>query len=289
MVRLNKNRSRAAADLTPSLGRRLIGPVPRIAPPTKSASPSARVSPDSRTRLLRYALNVLECLLHEPRSLGISEVAARLGLPKSTTFRILCSLVELGMVRKDEATRRYSLSSRVFGFVHELTLHFGPIGRFSHVLRREAERLHASVYVSTLSGGFTYVVAASGALGDSFALGGQAPVHASSAGKVLVGAQGKSEWAAYAPQKGMAKLTRHTNTDPARFLLEVEQAARQGVAWNREESALNYVSVAAPIVEPGRTPRFAVAILFDKRELALRDLRGLEEAVRGIARRLGAA
>ena len=141
-----------------------------------SPSPSARASSDSRTRLLRHALNVLECLLHEPRSLGISEVAARLARPKSTTFRILGALVELGMVRKDEATRRYSLSSRVFGFVHELTLHFGPIGRFSHVLRKEAERLRASVYVSTLSGGFTYVVAASGALGDSFALGGQAVI-----------------------------------------------------------------------------------------------------------------
>ena len=288
MVRLNKNRSRAAADLTRPPARRLIGSVPRLVPPM-SPSPSARASSDSRTRLLRHALNVLECLLHEPRSLGISEVAARLARPKSTTFRILGALVELGMVRKDEATRRYSLSSRVFGFVHELTLHFGPIGRFSHVLRKEAERLRASVYVSTLSGGFTYVVAASGALGDSFALGGQAPVHASSAGKVLVAAQAREEWAAYAPRKGGPKLTRHTNSDPGRFLLELEEAARQGVAWNREESALNYVSVAAPIPEPGRMPRFAVAILMDKRELPLRDLRGLEDAVRGIARRLGLA
>jgi DNA-binding IclR family transcriptional regulator len=288
MVRLQKSRSRSQPDLTPPVVRRLIGSVIRFAPPM-SASPSARPSSDPRTRLLRYALRVLECLLHEPRSLGISEVAALLVLPKSTTFRILSALVELGMVHKDTRTRRYSLSSRVFGFVHELTLHFGQIGRFSDVLRKEAARLRASIYISTLSGGFTYVVAASGAHGDSFALGGQAPVHASSAGKVLVAAHPREEWAAYAPHKSLAKLTRHTNTDPARFLLEVEQAAREGVAWNREESALNYISVAAPIPEPGRLPRFAVALLIDKQELPLRDLRELEEAAREIARRLGAA
>ena len=254
-----------------------------------SANHPARPSADSRTRQLRHALNVLGCLLHEPRSLGISEVAARLALPKASTFRLLSALVELGMVHKDAATRRYSLSSRVFGFVHELTLHFGPLARYPHVLREEAERLRASVYVSALSGGFTYVVAASGARGDSFALGGQAPVHASSAGKVLVAAHPRAEWPAYAPPRDAAKLTPRTNTDPQRFLLEVAQAAREGVAWNRGESAANYVSVAAPIPEPGRLPRFAVAILIGRDELPLRDLRGLEDAVRGIARRLGAA
>jgi DNA-binding IclR family transcriptional regulator len=45
--------------------------------------------------------------------------------------------------------------------------------------------------------------------------------------------------------------------------------------------------VAAPIIEPGRAPRFAVAILVDKREVPLRDLRELEDAVKRIARRLG--
>jgi DNA-binding IclR family transcriptional regulator len=256
-------------------------------PPAMNSSGRVERPRDARTRLLRYALNVMDCLLHEPRSLGISEVAARLRLPKSTTFRILHALVELEMVHKDPATRRYSLSSRVFGFVHELTIHFGPIGRFSHVLRKEAERLKASLYVSTLSGGFTYVVAASGARGDSFALGGQAPVYASSAGKVLVALRPEKEWENYAPTHAAQKLTRHTNTDGARFRLEMQEARTHGVAWNREESALNYYSVAAPIIEPGRAPRFAVAILVDKREVPLRDLRELEDAVKRIARRLG--
>ena len=244
---------------------------------------------DPRTRLLRYALDVMNCLLHEPRSLGISEVATRLSLPKSTTFRVLHALVELEMVHKDPGTRRYSLSSRVFGLVHELTVHFGPIGRFSRVLRAEAARLRASLYVSTLCGGFTYVVAASGSLGDSFALGGHAPVYASSAGKVLVACHPQSEWAEYAPARSAEKLTPHTNTDPARFLLELEGARQTGVAWNREESSLHHLSVSAAIPEAGRTPRFAVAILFKKEEMILRDPREWEEAVRRIARRLGAS
>jgi len=256
---------------------------------TMDSTRNPRRPTDPRTRLLRYALDVMNCLLHEPRSLGISEVAARLSLPKSTTFRILHALVELEMVHKDLGSRRYSLSPRVFGLVHELAIHFGPIGRFSKVLRVESAHLRASLYVSTLCGGSTYVVAASGSLGDSFALGGHAPVYASSAGKVLVACHPQTEWMEYAPSRSAEKLTPYTNTDPARFLMELQGARQTGVAWNREESSPHHLSVSAAIPEAGRTPRFAVAILFKKEELILRDPEELEEAVRRIARLLGAS
>lgn len=244
---------------------------------------------DPRARLLRSSLQVMECLLHEPRSLGISEVATRLTLPKSTTFRILKALVELSMVQKDTVTNRYSLNSSVFGFIHELTFHFGPIGRFTNILRGESARIGSSLYVSAMSGGQTFVVAASGGLGDSFTLGEHAPVYASSAGKVIVAQYPASEWASYAPEKASRKLTKHTNTDAGRFLLEIEYVASQGVAWNREESALGYVSVAAPIIEQLRTPRFAVAILIPKPQLAFLDPADLEASVCKIAKRLADA
>ena len=138
----------ARGEFLPRAGGR--GRVRRV---SQTPPRSLRRPADPRTRLLRSALDVMNCLLHEPRSLGISEVAARLALPKSTTFRVLRALVELELVHKDAGTRRYSLTSRVFGLAHELSLHFGPLGRFSKVLRSEAARLRASLYVSTLCGG----------------------------------------------------------------------------------------------------------------------------------------
>ena len=274
----------ARGEFLPRAGAR--GSVGRV---SKTPPRSPRRPADPRTRLLRSALDVMNCLLHEPRSLGISEVAARLALPKSTTFRVLRALVELELVHKDAGTRRYSLTSRVFGLAHELSLHFGPLGKFSKVLRSEAARLRASLYVSTLCGGFTYVVAASGSLGDSFALGGHAPVYASSAGKILVAGHPREEWPAYAPSRSAVKLAPRTNVDPVRFARELEEAQRTGVAWNREESSLRHISVSAAIPEAGRVPRFAVAILFRREELVLRDTRELEDAVRRIAARLASS
>ena len=240
----------------------------------------------SQTRVLKFALATLNCLLLEPRSLGITEVATRLGLPKSTTFRVLSSLVELDVVEKDPASLRYSLNTSVFRFIHELAAHFGPLGRFSEVLRKEAKSLNCSLYICSLSSGNTYVVAASGSLGDSFALGLHAPVHASSAGKVLVAAKAKEQWSVYAPEPDTPKLTKYTNTSAPRFFLELEAAKKNGVAWSREETSLGYVSIAAPIKEKLRIPRLAVAMLLPKESLAFCDLNKLEKDIKSVAKRL---
>jgi len=138
-----------------------------------------------------------------------------------------------------------------------------------------------------LCGGNTYVVAASGTLGDTFALGEQAPVYASSAGKAVVSQYPRERWVEFAPDATAKKLTKHTNTDPELFYKELERARDSGVAWNHRESSLDAISVAAPIHEPGRDPRFAVAILLpDDQAFFIDDRADLEQRVRKIAKKL---
>ena len=65
-------------------------------------------------------MKILECLSHE-RSFGITELAARvsangncLRMNKSTVYRFLTSLKELGFVRQDPETEKYSLTLKLF-------------------------------------------------------------------------------------------------------------------------------------------------------------------------------
>ncbi|WP_157067016.1 helix-turn-helix domain-containing protein, partial [Alicyclobacillus shizuokensis] len=60
-------------------------------------------------RSLTTALRVLQCFSMEEPELGVTEIALRLGVGKSTVHRILTTLERNGFVRKDEATRRYRL------------------------------------------------------------------------------------------------------------------------------------------------------------------------------------
>jgi IclR family acetate operon transcriptional repressor len=62
--------------------------------------------PSSRDR----ALSIVELLVHEVRGLPMSEVADRLGIPRTATHRLLGDLKEMGYVKQDEETARYFLT-----------------------------------------------------------------------------------------------------------------------------------------------------------------------------------
>ena len=240
----------------------------------------------AQSRLLGHTLHILDCLINSPRSLGVSEIASELDLAKSTCHRLLNAMVDQQIVQKEPHTKRYSLNPVVFSYIHRLATHFGPIGGFIKQLRKMAKELNLSLYVSVLCGGNTYVIAASGKLGDSFALGEQAPVYASSVGKVLVAHFPQEKWKNFAPDNSSIRLTKYTNLDPEKFYKELERSLKSGVAWNNQESSLEAISVASPILEPGRMPRFAVAILQSQKELSVFGRAEREEIVKKVSNKL---
>src|SRR4030065_2675636 len=60
------------------------------------------------------ASNILKCLSGDKTHFKISEIARQLRLDRSTTYRILLSLEECGLVEKDQKTGEYSLGLSTF-------------------------------------------------------------------------------------------------------------------------------------------------------------------------------
>lgn len=60
------------------------------------------------------AIDVLSCIAEwDAPSVGVTEIAAQLALPKAAVYRLLSSLRVKGLVEMDEKTHRYSLGLRV--------------------------------------------------------------------------------------------------------------------------------------------------------------------------------
>ncbi len=248
--------------------------------------PSASVADRPPTTLLNQGIAMVRHLAHSPRSLGVTEIAKQMNLPKSSTFRILTILGELGFVQKGEASGRYSVSPEIFSFVYELTHHFAPTKRFETIMIECAERWRCSVYISMLSGTHSYVVSAMGPTGGTLALGSSCPAYASSAGKIIVAALDESQWPSFAPQPDDAPLTAYTNHEAERFYRELRVAREQGVAWNLRESTESDVSVAALVPEANQPPRLAAALLIPYKDMLTHDKERLAERVRELAQRL---
>ena len=65
-------------------------------------------------RSLRRAFSLLEAVAATPAGMSLGELAKAAELHTSTTFHLLKTLLSLGYVRRDEATKRYFVGSRLF-------------------------------------------------------------------------------------------------------------------------------------------------------------------------------
>lgn len=102
---------------------------------------------------LKSAVAILECFSSDAAELAVTEVAARLSMPKSTVSRLLQTMAEQRLVEQDEVTRRYRVGL--------LPLRLGQL-YYRHV--RVVELVEAEIEALVNETGFTgYVGVLNGA------------------------------------------------------------------------------------------------------------------------------
>lgn len=200
--------------------------------------------------VVRSTFAILE-ELSRSQLMGLREVTQTTGIPKSTVFRILSTLVDLGYVTR-EANRNYRINPRLSRLVSD--------GAMSEELRRLALPLMHELrdkYGETVNLGLqeldkvTYleVVPSEFALRLQESRGASVPAHASALGKAIL---------AFSPQEEVDKLlrghrlervTEHTISDPETFLGELKRVRSAGVAFDRGEGSMLAVCIGAPILD----------------------------------------
>jgi len=210
--------------------------------------------------------------------LGVSELARRAQLSKSTAFRVL------GMLERNGVVERVGTNYRLGARLHELGWAVYAPGheRIRDLLTPFVTDLYEltreTVQLATLHG--TEVVYLAKLYGhrpvpSPSRIGGRLPAHCTAVGKALL---------AYDPDAAAAALcvplrrfTAHTITDPVMLAAELDTIRREGIAFDNEESQLGLNCVAAPVISPRGGVVAALSISgprgrIDTRRLA-RDLR----------------
>jgi DNA-binding IclR family transcriptional regulator len=209
--------------------------------------------------------------------LTLNELAARTGLPVSTTYRLVSELVDWGGLE------------RVPGGGYRVGLRMWEIGTLAprgETLRAVAlpfmsdlsEATHEHVHLAVLDGTeVLYVEKLDGrrATPARTRRGGRLPLHATAAGKVLL---------AYAPESlfrevvaaGLQRYTAHTVVAAGHLRRALAEIRRSGIGYAREELTVGLNAVASPVLDPdGR----AVAALSVTLPSGRTDLRRLGPAV----------
>lgn len=193
--------------------------------------------------------------------LGVSELARRVGVGKSTAHRVVWTLVQEELLEKVEDTGLFRLTStmRNLGVNAEtaLSLHQAATGPLDQLRSITGHTLHVAILDGT---DVLYVERreSPGALAVFHRVGGRNAAHVTSTGKLLLAFLDPEEQARVIGSMRLTRKTPHTITSRTAFLAELASIRRQGYSENVFESELGMVSVAAPI--RGRTGRVVAAL-----------------------------
>ncbi|HEY0443124.1 MAG TPA: IclR family transcriptional regulator [Candidatus Limnocylindrales bacterium] len=226
---------------------------------------------------------------------GVTELARRLGLHKSTASRLLATLQKRGLVEQDDETGKYRLGLVVIRLAEKAERTLDLRGIAMPELERLARLTHETTGVGILDGDQLLTVAqADGpnliAVGDW--TGRSTPLHCVASGKVLLAAMAEREVLRLV-RRGLVPHTERTLVELEPLLEELARIRRRGYATALGEYELGLNAVAAPIHDARGTVIAAAHIWGPAFRLTPRRIPELaahaREAAAAISVRLGGA
>lgn len=193
-------------------------------------------------------------------ALGVSELARRTGLPKTTVHRLSGHLVEHGFLERSGAALR--LGIRLFEIGQLATRQRGLVDAARPLLADLREATRNTVHLAILEG--TEVVYLDILRGPDAPrlpsrVGGRFPAHATGVGKAIL---------AFSPDDvvdrvigtGLPRVSTRTITAPGVLRRQLAKVREQATAYEREESSIGTVCVASPILDTTGNAVAAISI-----------------------------
>ncbi|MFI9593009.1 IclR family transcriptional regulator [Nonomuraea sp. NPDC052265] len=198
------------------------------------------------------ALDVLEALAEHGGEAGLSEIAARTGLPYGTIHRLLQTLLARGYVRQ-ESDRRYALGG---GLVRLGGIAESMVGVWAQpYLARMVELSGETANLAVLEGDFVVYVAqvpSPRRLRMFAEVGRRVLPHSTAVGKALLAGRAAAEAMAVFERTGMPRRTPNTITDAAGMLAELGRVNERGYATDLGEEELGVHCLAVPVRDGDR-------------------------------------
>ena len=208
-----------------------------------------RTVDSNAVRSVDRAASLLLALGESQGQAGVTELARRLGLHKSTVSRLLATLQRRGLVEQDEESGKYRLGLVVIRLAERAERTLDLRGLALPELERLARLTHETAGLGVLDGEqVLFVAQADGpsliAVGDW--TGRTSSLHANASGKVLLASMAEREVLRIV-RRGLTRYTDRTVTDLEPLLEELARARRRGYATAVSELEQGLNGVAAPV------------------------------------------
>ena len=256
-----------------------------------SGIPTSRYTVPGLVRGLR----ILELFDRECPEWSLSELAKAAAVPRSTAYRLIVTLTELGYLENIEPRKTYRLGARV------LDLGFEYLGSqdLVEIARAPLERLSAqtggSTHLGVLDGTdviYLLRVAGPSRLVSNVRVGTRLPAHATVLGRALLSDHSAEALRARFAGAPLAAATHRTAASIEALATQIREVQARGHALGVADFEAGISSVGAPVI--GGAGGVVAAInftgpeaLFDRERLRTEVVGPVRETAAEISRRLG--
>jgi DNA-binding IclR family transcriptional regulator len=213
-----------------------------IAPPV--------VAPSLAIQVIERMMSLLDALSRKSESVSLKDLSQITGLHPSTAHRILNDLVLARMVDRTEPGS-YQLGMRLLEMGNlvkaRLNVRDAAAGPMRELHRLTGETINLSVRQGDEIVYVERTVSERSGMQVVRAIGGRAPLHLTSTGKLFLANDDIRAVRSYSMRTGLSGQTRNSITDLSRLEQELDDVRRRGFARDNEELELGVRCIAAGI------------------------------------------
>jgi IclR family transcriptional regulator, acetate operon repressor len=213
---------------------------------------------------LSKVFKVLETMAREGSPMGLQNLAAAMGMPKTSVHRITTQLEELGYIQREPGTRQLVVAPALVDLAVDIISASARQSDRHAILQSLAERIGQSVVIGIRVGNEIVYLDDATNSGSAFTLrfrkGLRAPLHCTSQGKLYLSRMPEAEWDRYIGSATLERYTNYTITDSETLRATLEEIKHNDFAISIEEFVRGIVGAAVPV--PGARRRILATLSF---------------------------
>jgi len=199
---------------------------------------------------LDRGLHLLEILVGDEGDLGVTELSRKIGVDKSTAYRLLSTMQSRGYVRQNQETKKYGAGLKVVelstAILNKMRLRQIAQPFLKTLVRETDETAHLAILVQEK---VVYIdrEKSQGVISINTEVGAEAPPHCTAIGKVILAYVSEEELSSIVKKKDLHRYTPKTITSLTALKLHLRKVRESGYAFDDEEFNPGVRCLAVPI------------------------------------------
>jgi len=209
-----------------------------------------KIQPAQYVQSIGRALDILECLTRSDKSMGVTELSGRLGLHKSTVYRLLATLAYRGYVEQDE-DERYNIGLKLFEISGNVLNKMDIRKKVKPYLVKLQEETRETIHLGILDGDEVVYIdkeESTETIRMYSEIGKRVKAHCTSLGKVLLAYKRENLKELY-EQGPLIRYTDNTIVDREVLGEHLAKIREKGYAVDDEEQELDIHCIGGPIFD----------------------------------------